>query len=167
MQFKETLKKIESFPPFKKFKQDFPEAELCAGFFVIDFLGNDNKQSLDYNIGETVFSFDINDKGQIFMKEDKLLDIPNKPKLTKINPEAKIEIDELKGLVGIQALENGISAKMHKLIAVLQNHDDKQVWNLTCMLEGLIIIHVLIDSETGDIIKFERRSMMDLIRKKE
>jgi len=34
------------------------------------------------------------------------------------------------------------------------------------MLEGLIILHIMIDSETGEVIKFERKSMMDLIRKK-
>ena len=165
MQFKEILEKVESSKTFKQFNQQYPEAELCAGFFVIDFLGNDNKQSLDYKVGEKIFTFDINDKGELFMKEDKLLDIPNKPKLTKINPEVKVEVDELKGLVGIQSLENGISAKMHKLIAVLQNHENKQVWNLTCMLDQLIILHILINSETREIIKFERKSMMDFIKK--
>lgn len=167
MQFNTILQKIESCSQFKDFKEEYPEAELCAGFFVIDFLGNDNKNSLDYKIGEKVFTFDINDHDEIFKKEDKLLDIPDKPKLSKIKPETKIEVDELKGLVGIQSLENGISAKMHKLIAVLQNHEGKLIWNLTCMLEGLIILHILIDSESGETTKFERRSMMDLVKKRE
>ena len=88
------------------------------------------------------------------------------PKLEKINPVVNVDLDELKSISGIKALDEGISARFSKIIAVLQKHEGKQIWNLTCMLEGLIILHVLIDSENGEIIKFERKSMMDLIRKK-
>ena len=58
---------------------------------------------------------------------------------------------------------------MHKIIAVLQIHEhegeERQIWNLTCMLEGLQILHILVDSDSGDIIKFEKKSMMDFIKK--
>ena len=168
MTFKETLEKIDASEIFQKFKIEHPNAELCAGFFIIDYMSNDSKSSLDYLEGEKVFTFDINtsgDENKIFMKEDKLLDIPNTPKLTKIEPRAKVELDELKSIAGTRALDEGIAAKFQKIIAVLQIHEGKQVWNLTCMLEDLVILHVLIDSETGEIIKFERKSFMDFIKK--
>ena len=168
--FKQTLEKIENSKVFKNFKEKHPNAELCAGFFIIDFLSNDNKKSIDYKTENKIFTFDLNKNDEIFINEDKLIDNADYPKLMPIKPEAKIEINDLKGIVGIETLERGISAKIHKIVAVLQMHkeadEEKQIWNLTCMLENLIILHILVDAETGKVIKFERKSMMDMIRKK-
>jgi len=174
MNFKETLQKIEESQAFTNFKQQNPNSELCAGFFILDFLeSNDTKQSIDYKTEDNIFTFDINKHGEIFMKQDRLLDESTRPKLKKIPEEIKVEVDELKGIVGIETLENGISAKLHKIIAVLQNYkgpitneEDKIVWNLTCMLDGLIILNIIIDADTGKVLKFERKSMMDMIKKK-
>ncbi|MEK6860125.1 MAG: hypothetical protein AABX54_04910 [Nanoarchaeota archaeon] len=172
---KQTFKEISESFLFKDFIKQNPDAELCAGFFVLDFFGNDNKKSLDYRVGEKVFSFSINELGKIKMNEDKLVNSENRkfPELKKINPGVRFDLDEAESTAKIKTLDEGIASKFSKIIAVLQkykseetNEEEKQIWNLTCMLEGLIIIHILIDSDTGEIIKFERKSMMDLIRKK-
>lgn len=172
MSFKETYDKITSSEVFKKFINENPEAELCAGFFILDFISNDSKKSLDYKINGKIYTFELKDDGYIKMTEDELIDSPNTPPLLKLIPEVKTEIEDLKGISGMEALEKGISAKFNKIIAVLQrlNKEGKeiQIWNLTCMLDGLIIlnIHVDADSEDGKVVKFERKSMMDMIRKK-
>ena len=166
MTFQSTLSKIESSKIFQRLKQEHPEAELCAGFFILDFFGNDTKKSLDYKIGEKILTFTLQDNDDITFNEDKLINISNKPSLEKISPEIKVELDELKSIAGIRTLDEGIHSKFSKIIAVLQMHQGKQIWNLTCMLEGLIILNILIDANTGEIIKFERKSMMDLIKKK-
>jgi hypothetical protein len=100
------------------------------------------------------------------MNEDELIKTKQFPTLEPINPEFKIDLDEAESTAKVKATDNGIGAKFSKIISVLQKYEGKQVWNLTCMLEGLIILHVIIDSNTGEVIKFERKSMMDLIRKK-
>jgi len=168
--FKETHETIIASKEFQQFKQEHPEAKLCAGFFIQDFLSNDTKKSLDYisEGSDKVFTFDLADDGYIKLKEDKLInpEATDQPKLTPIEPTPKIEVDELKGIVGTEKLEQGINAQLHKIIAVLQNHENKLTWNLTCMLDQLIILHVLIDAETGNIIKFERKNMMDFIKKR-
>lgn len=172
MSFKETYEKITSSEVFKNFIKENPEAELVAGFFILDFISNDSKKSIDYRHKNKIYTFDLKDDGFIKMTEDELIDSPNSPPLLKITPEVKTDLDELKGISGMEALDKGISAKFNKIIAVLQRQkrDEKeiQLWNLTCMLDGLIILNILIDadSENGDVIKFERRSMMDMIRKK-
>lgn len=165
--FEQTCETIGASEKFKSFKQENPNAELVAGFFILDFLSNDTKKSLDYLVNEKVFTFDLADDGYIKLKQDKLIEQEsnNSPKLTKLNSNPKIEVDELKSIVGERKLEEGISAHLHKIIAVLQNYNERLTWNLTCMLDQLIILHVLIDAETGEIIKFERKSMMDFIRK--
>jgi len=169
MIFQQTFEKITNSDLFKNFKQQYPSAELCAGFFILDFLSNDTKRSLDYKTQDKIFTFDLNDKDEIYIKEDKLMDEAGMPKLKPIKPETKVEVDDLKGISGMQALEHGISAKFHKIIAVLQvtniDNIEKQVWNLTCMLDQLIILNILIDCETSQILKFDRKSMMDMIKK--
>lgn len=173
MGIREIQEIIKDSEEFKKFIEDYPEAELCTGFFVTDFFGNDNKKSLDYAVEDRVFSFSINELDKIKMYEDKMVEVKGKefPKLEKIDPNVEVDLDEATGIAKTRTLDEGIHAKFSKIIAVLQkyNHNgkDMQIWNFTCMLEGLIILHIIVDSETGDIVKFERKSMMDLIKKKD
>lgn len=158
---------IESSAVFKKLKQENSNIELVAGFFVLDFISNDEKKSLDYKIPQTdkIFTFELNKNNEVIMKQDKLINDPNLPKLQKIQPYTKTEVEELRAIAEKQALENNIKSRFHKIIAVLQIHDNQQVWNLTCMLEGLIILNILINCETRKIIKFDRKSMMDFVKK--
>jgi len=167
MSFKQLLQKIESSTVFQNFKREYPSSELVAGFFILDFMSNDNKQTLDYKVSEEkIVTFSLKNE-EIIMQEDKLIEDSGRPKLTKIiNRDIKVEVDELKSLAGIKALDNGISAKIHKIIAVLQMHSGQVIWNLTCMLEGLIILNILVDALSGGVIKFERKSMMDLVKKR-
>jgi hypothetical protein len=166
MSFNETLKKVEESLVFKEFIAKYPDSELCAGFFIMDYISNDNKKSIDYKSGDKIFTFNLLDDGKVKMIEDELIKDDSRPQLEKISPDIKVEVSELKGISGIKILDEGISAKINKIIAVLQKYNGKQSWNLTCMLDGLIIINVVIDSESGEIIKFQRKSMMDMIRKK-
>ena len=161
---------------FKKFISEHKDAELVAGFFILDFLSNETKKTLDYKIDSCIFTFELDKNNEVVMKQDKLIEQPNLPKLEKILPSVKIEIEELRAIAEKQAIDNNIKSKFHKIIAVLQNYkpaqqenkqEDKnqQIWNLTCMLEEFIILNILINSDTGEIIKFQRKSMMDFIKK--
>jgi len=165
MNFKELYEKVNQSEMFNNFIKENPTAELIAGFFILDFLSHDTKNSLDYKIGEKVFTFSIDDKEKLSMNEDKLIDSPDHPPLTKILPETKVEVDELKSIAGTKALDQGVHSKFHKIIAVLQNYQDKQIWNLTCMLDELIILNILIDCNSGEIIKFEKKSIMSFIKR--
>jgi hypothetical protein len=170
MSFKETYKLITESEVFRNFIKENPAAELCTGFFVVDFFSNDNKNSLDYKLNEKIFTFSLRDDKSIKFEEDKLMQTEKNqtPSLEKISPDIKVDLEDLRATAQIQALDNKISSKFNKIIAVLQkpSKDSKQIWNLTCMLDGLIILHIIIDPETGNVDKFERKSMMDMIRKK-
>ena len=170
MNFKKILKKIESSETFKSFKSKNPDAEFCAGFFEID--ENFISKTLDYKLGDKIFTFTIDGNENIIMSEDNILDVKNNQKLTKIISEPKVELADLKGIVAIEALEQGINEKFQKIIAVLQNYkvkndeQEKLIWNLTCILDKLIILHALIDAETQEIIKFEKKDITDMMRLK-
>ena len=121
---------------------------------------------MDYKDKDKIFTFSLNQNDEITLKEDKLIETSTHPPLTPIQPTTNVELDQLKSITGTRALDEGIHSHFNKIIAVLQNHNSQQVWNLTCMLDQLQILHVLIDSNTGEIIKFEKKSMMDFIKKK-
>ena len=176
--FNETLKKIETSEKFKNFKSNNSDAELCAGFFILDFLGRDNKYSLDYKLREKIFTFNLMEDNSVTIQEDKLIDIPpgseNKQiiNLEKIKPGVVIDLNELKTIAELKAIDNGIRSRIQKIIAILQTYKGEetknkktQVWNLTCILDSLIILHVIIDSKTGKVLKFEKSSLSDMFRK--
>ena len=170
--FQQTYEIITNSAVFKKFKSEHKDAELVAGFFILDFLSNDNKDSLDYKLpqgkGDQIYTFELDKNKEVVMKQDKLINekLSTQPKLTKIKPEPKIDLNEIPSIAEKQAQENKITSKFHKIIAVLQNYEEQLTWNLTCILDHLIILHILINAKTEQIIKFEKKSMMDFIKKK-
>lgn len=168
MTLQQTFETIESSAVFKKFIKENSNAELVAGFFILDFISNDTKKSLDYKIPQTdkIFTFELDKNNEVILKQDKLINDPNLPKLQKIQPSTRIEIEELRAIAEKQALKHNIQSKFHKIIAVLQMHNTQQVWNLTCMLEGLTILNILIDCDTGYIIKFDKKTIMDFVKRK-
>ncbi len=166
MTFKEIHKTITESKVFQNFKQEYPSAELIIGFFIIDFISNDTQKALDYKTDSKIFTFSLNENNEITLKEDKLIETPDKPDLEEISGDIKIDLDEIQSMAEKSAVENNIKSKFHKIIAVLQKNENKQIWNLTCMLDELIILHILIDANTGETIKFEKKSMMDFVKKR-
>ncbi len=164
MDFITTYQTIISSKIFKNFIQENPDTELVAGFFILDLLQGNNQRSLDYKLQQKIFTFSLNEKDEITMREDELIQ-SDKP-LEKISPDIKIDLDEIPGIAEKAAIDNKITNKFQKIIAVLQLHEGKTAWNLTCMLDSLVILNILVDSETGEIIKFDKKSMADFIKKK-
>ena len=176
--FQQAQELVENSTVFKKLKQEHPDIELVAGFFILDFLSNDNKDSLDYKLpegkGNQIYTFGLDKNNEVTLVEDKLIEQESntQPKLTKISLNIKTDLNEIPSIAQKQAEENKITAKFHKIIAVLQNYkqesnqENKLVWNLTCMLDQLIILHMLVSAETGETIKFERKNMMDFVKKR-
>ena len=165
MNFSSTLEKIESSEAFKNFKKAHEDAELCAGFFIIDYEQGEqaNQQQLDYCLkNRKIFTF-LADK-EITVKEAETIE-GKREKLPKLNKEIKIDIEDIENIVKEKMKQEKISNKINKIIAVLQKHQDKQIWNLNCMLEGMGILQVHIDTESGEILKFEKRSMFDFIKR--
>ncbi|MEK6871503.1 MAG: hypothetical protein AABX16_01225 [Nanoarchaeota archaeon] len=170
MSFNTLVTQIESSSEFKAFKQKNPDAELCAGFFVIDLARKDNKSALDYKHGDSIFTFSAEDE-KIKIEEDELITIAGRPPLQKIERSVTVDINEIKNIALSSLIHNKIISKLQKIIAVLQRHsldgkDEKQVWHLTCMLEGMGIVTIIVDSESGEVIKFEKKNVMDFMNVK-
>lgn len=161
MNFNSLVLRLQRSQEFLDFKQANPDSFLCAGFFIRDYKEENNQTSIDYSTGKDITSFTPNGEG-FNINQEPILD-PTQP-LNKIDSEIKVDIDQLKELVEKALQENKVSNKLEKIIAVLQNHDHKTIWNLTCMCEGMKIILVHIDAQSGEILKFQNKSLFDFVR---
>jgi hypothetical protein len=164
MLLKQLYAKLEKSNEFKKFKSENPDAFLCAGFFIINFKDNKFEYSLDYRNDKQIFTFKIPENDSSIIAESQDLLLSPKP-LDKINLDVQVDIEDIKDIVEKTLSDNNIKNKLEEYIAVLQNLDNQLVWNLTIMCEGFTIINSLINAETSGIIKFEKKNLLDFIKK--
>ncbi len=163
MNFESTLEGIEKSEAFSKFKEKNKKAFLCAGFFVIDYEAGGTQQQLDYCIGENeVYTFLLGD--EISLKKAETIE-GQKTNMPPIEKNIDVDLDDAEKILQEKIKEEKIDKKLLKIIAVLQVYEGKQIWNLNCVLEGLEIIRCHIDCKTGDILKFERKNMMDFVKR--
>jgi len=155
------IKRVESSKEFKKFKKEHSKAYLCAGFFVIDLEAGKNMHQLDYYLSNGKVATAIVDKGVKIRISKQAL----KKKLPEINEKAKLDVDVLKGIVHDEMQNQSITSSIKKIIAIAHMSDGKMMWNLQCILDGLIMLQVHIDDDTGNILRFEKTSLLDLVRK--
>jgi len=162
VKLKPYIEKLSKSNEFKKFTAKNPQAYLAAGFFVIDLVEGKNIHQLDYyhpdNKKMTTFTLD---KGVEAKESDSANEIVPK----KINAEVNLDLDIIKGLVEDEMKNNIITTKLQKIIAVLQNLDNKLIWNLNCITTDMGIIKVHIDDDSHSILKFEKINLFDIVRK--
>jgi hypothetical protein len=139
---------------FKSFMKENPGAFFAAGFFVLDDSGED-KYQLDFYIPE---------KKKIAtsewpFKEMKIHDdLIEKAERLKV---VKVDICDLRGLVEALKQERGVKVNTIKIIALLK--DD--LWQLTCLSDGLDMLRINIDAGNREIKRFEKTNVLDFVKK--
>jgi len=163
MNFDSTLEQIEKSDAFTNFKKKNKNAFLCAGFFVIDYEAGQSQQQLDYCVKEgDVYTFILED--EISIKKAETIE-GQKTSLPQLEKNIEVDLDDAEKILQEKVKEEKVDKKIMKIIAVLQVYEGKQIWNFNCVLEGLEILRCHIDSKTGDILKFERKNMMDFVKR--
>jgi len=164
MSFKDTLKEVQKSKDFQEFKKKNPKAKLYSGFFALrkaqGTLVLDAKQ-VDYLIeGKRIQSFLLTDL-EIKGKEDKL----EKPveNFEALDENIKLDIEDIKKIVKDELKKQKITAEPQEIIAILQRHEGKQIWNLIIVLGDLELIRLHLDME-GKIILNKKDNFMDFIR---
>lgn len=154
--------KLNKSPKFKKFLGENPKSYFAAGFFVLDFEKGSNIHQIDYYIPtkKKMGTFVLD--GKVEFKESEL---SNQTVPKKIDEKIKLDLDVLKGLVEDEMKNNTVTAKVNKIIAVIQNIDNKLVWNLNCLTNDMGIIKIHIDDESHSVLKFEKVNLFDIIKK--
>lgn len=161
IKIKELLKLLEKSEIYKKFKQENPDSFFCAGFFTIDPDREKQELSLDFKAGDQIASFSLTN-GEFDFKQEEVLD-KTKP-INEIKKEVRIEISDIEEIIKKELKKRSIVNEIEKLIIVLQENQGKIIYNTTCLLKGLKILLVHIDSQKGEILKFENKSLFDVVR---
>jgi len=163
MNFESTMEEIEKSKAFSNFKKKNEKAFLCAGFFVIDYESGLNQQQLDYCIGEDeVYTFLLGN--EISVKKAETIE-GQKTNMPPIDKNLDVDLEDAEKILQEKIKEEKIEKRLLKVIAVLQVYEGHQIWNLNGVLEGLEILRCHIDCKTGDILKFERKNMLDFVKR--
>lgn len=152
------IEKLKSSEVFQQYKEKNPSAYFFAGFFSLDLKTNNHQYDLDYSDEKgSITAFSLSEG--ITMKEVESM-ANNIPK--QIKDELKVDIDNMQEIAEKEA-ENK-KMKLEKIIAILQNYNEKVIWNLTCM-QGMKILRMKIDSSTGDILQSETLNLFDIAKR--
>jgi hypothetical protein len=161
------IEKLESSSEFREFSKKNPKAFLSSGFFVFDFDAGKNVSQMNFFLsGSEIATFSVSESG-VEEKTSKLFEEEKKEKFHELKLKGlKVDIDSVEEKVMEKLKKEKVSAKLSKIIAVLQPKDegDGILWNLTCILEGLLILRIFIDAKTGKITKFEKAGLMDFVK---
>ena len=159
MEFKTVLKKLKDSPEFRKWVSKNKKSYLTYALTIIE-----NSEKSDWQIGyydkklDKVTAFTINSKIEINPEQD----IFKKPgtAVKKINlKDVKFGLDKiLKKAQRIKAREYP-KELVTKTIAILQNIELGQLWNITLVTSSLKTINIKIDAKTGKTIKHELISL--------
>lgn len=160
MKFEHYLKKLEGSEEYKKFRRKYKDEYLCAGFFVLDFEGGKDVHQIDYRLPNgKIATFFLDGDIKLKISEQAV-----KKDLPKVGGKINTDIEALKGIVEDEMKNRTVTEKIRKMIAILHTLDNRPVWNLQCILDGLGILLVHIDDSDQTVLKFERHSLMDLIK---
>lgn len=154
MKISDLLGELKNSEGFRKFMDENPDAFFAAGFFVLDDAQQD-KYQLDYylprkkKIATSEWPF-----SEMKVHEDLI----EKAERLKV---VGVDICDLRGRVEALKVENGVKMKTIKIIALLK--DD--LWQLTCLSDGLDMLRINIGSESGEVRKFEKTNVLNFVKK--
>lgn len=159
MSFHSVLGTVQESQEFKKFREKNKKAILFSAFFILTPNFEIESQQIDYLMPnmKKITTFFI-ENGKVNKKEDEL-------QLKK--KEAKEIITKIKDIdFVVSEIKKKIKSNPTKVILILQHHENKQIWNVSCILQSFKILNLHIDSSNGKILKEEEKNIFDFIQVK-
>ena len=157
------VQKLESSQIYKKFRKENEESFVVAGFFVLDYETGTNIHQIDYYVPSKKQVAAFNLDGEV---EVRLLDMMSKEKVPqKLDIKTKVDLDALRGILEDEMKNRNITETIKKCVAVIQMVDGKKLWVLSCVLSGMEILKAHVDDESRTVLKMEKASMLDYIKK--
>ncbi len=147
---------------YKDFHKKNNDAFMAAGFFVIDYESGKNIHQIDYYLPskKKIAAFTL-DHGVTLQ----ILDTINYKTPEKLDMNTNIDLDALQGILKDEMKNRSITEDIKKIIAILQKLDGKLIWNLNCVLSGMGILRAHVEDETKTILKMEKVSILDYMKK--
>lgn len=162
MKIQPYIDKLQSSKQYKTFQNQYNDAFLVAGFFVLDFESGANMHQIDYYVPskKKVAAFTL-DKEIVVQ----LLDTVNKKVPEKLDMKTNVDLDALKGILEDEMKNRSITEDIKKIIAVLQTIEGKKIWVLSCVLSGMGILKAHVEDSSRTVLKMEKSNLMDYIKR--
>lgn len=163
MKIKPYVDKLEKSKEYSDFSKKHPDAYLVAGFFVLDLEGKHNVHQIDFYIPS------LKKIGAFTLDHGVTLQMMN-PVVASKTPEeldlkTNIDLEALPGILKDEMRNRSMSEDIKKIIAVIQTIEGKRIWNLNCVLTGMELLKSHIEDSSESVLKIEKLSMMDLVKK--
>ncbi len=162
MSFQNSLKILQNSKEFKQFKAKNKSAFLFSAFFVLNSKLEIETQQLDYLMGKNkVATFLIDEESKIEQKED---EINPTSKLSELDENIKVDIDKVAELIEKEIKKRSLTEfDVNKVFIVLQKLNDRQLWNITCLMSSLKILRMHIDCFNGRVLETKEESIADFL----
>jgi hypothetical protein len=161
MSFKEGLKKLRESREFKDFKAKNKKSFLFSAFFILNPNLDLETQQFDYFLSQKkVATFLINEK-----IEHKIDEFNPQSKITALDENIKVDVEDLRHTINNELRKKWPQgAEVNKIIAILQKIDNKQIWNITCLLGNMKLLKIHINCFDGKVLESEEASIFDMIK---
>ena len=162
MKIKPYIEKLEHSKEYKSFKIKYPESQIIAGFFVLDFETGVNTHQIDFYVQKEkkVAAFTLD--GGIKLQMLETTGMKKIPEALDIN--TNIDLDALKGILEDEMKNRNITDEIKKMIAVVQKVKGKKIWNVNCVLSGMGILKSHVEDDSQTVLKIEKISMADIMK---
>jgi len=163
-QFKEALKSLESSKEFKSWRKSNKNDYLSYGFYVLEdddcnwkigYYNKKNDKITTFNVGDCV---NIEPSEDIFKKEE-----------TNVEPldskKVKLDLAEAVTIANELQQEEYESENPTKIIAILQNTEGGNIWNITFLTKNFNTLNFKIKSDTGRVIDKQITNLMEFRQK--
>ena len=162
MKIQPYVDKLNNSSEFKNFQKKYNDAFMVAGFFIMDLEMGNNLHQIDYYIPskKKIAAFTLDKRVSM-----QILDLLNDKIPEKLDIKTKIDLDQIRGILEEEMKNRNITEDIKKIIAVIQKVENKNVWNLNCILSGMGILSAHVEDESRSVLKMEKKSLMDIMKK--
>ncbi len=162
MKIQPYVSKLNTSSQYKDFAKKNNDAFMVAAFFVLDLENGKNSHVIDYYVPskKKIAAFTLDN--QITLQ---MMDLMTKKVPEKLDLKTNIDLEALEGILEDEMKNRNITDDIKKIIAVVQTIDGKKIWNLNCMLSGMGILNAHIEDESRSVLRMEKKSFMDIVRK--
>ena len=164
MNFQFYLEKLKASEAFSNFTRDNPDAFCCSGFFVVDrekSKVSQDKQHFDYFVPseEKMYSFSLEDGVKKFP-----VDMFGSASPEKISLNHDFDFDAVEKIIKDLMVEEKTKGVITKILYSMQHLDGKDYLVGTVFLSMLGMLKIHYDIEAKEIVLFEKRSFMDMLK---
>ena len=163
MKIQPYIEKLNNSQAYKKFKEQYPNAFLVAGFFILDFETKQNIHQIDYYIPseKKVAAFNLDAENV----ELKMMEMMTEKTPEELDIQTNIDLDALQGILDDEMKNRSMTEEIKKIIAVVQTVEGKKIWILNCILSGMEILKSHVEDDSKTVLKMEKASVLDYVKK--